>query len=398
MANPSRRGQSGSEVSSQMQGANQTPFANTHFILPYGLRFQQAVGQSTITNVSASGGTVTYTAANNYSAGHQVSIYNVDPVAYNLQNVTVASATSTQFTVTNAATGTYVSGGVVQKTGTTAVTIPAGITFVYAICVGGGGGASGGGGGAGGVAWGWTLANPSSFIGSGGTNAPTAGGYTRYGNVIAGGGGLGGAAGSNNAILGAGGGGGGNENSGGAAGGNYWGIPGGISGQGNNVGLQNGSIGSGGGGGRGGDYSYSSASVVSSPLGYKVGNGGNGISGGGGGLSTSYYSPTGSLQIAGNGGSGLVGGGGGQAFSSTGSRTGGNGGNGINILTGVVTTGGTGSVGTGANGAGGGGAGIAGNGSTPSGSIGGLGGYGGGGGGAGTSSTSGGAGLIYLFY
>ena len=398
MANPSRRGQSGSEVSSQMQGADYTPFANTHFVLPYGLRFQQAVGQSTITNVSGNGTTVTYTAANNYSAGHQVSIYGVNPVAYNLQNVTVASATSTQFTVTNAATGTYVSGGVVQKTGTTAVTIPAGITFVYAICVGGGGGAAGGGGGAGGVAWGWTLANSSSFIGSGGTNFPTAGGYTRYGNVIAGGGGLGGAAGSNSGILGAGGGGGGNENSGGAAGSNYLGIPGGLSGQGNNVGLQNGGIGSGGGGGRGGDYSYSSASVVSSPLGYKVGNGGNGISGGGGGLSTSFSAPTGSLQIAGNGGSGLVGGGGGQAFSSTGSRTGGNGGNGINILTGVVTTGGTGSVGTGANGAGGGGAGIAGNGSTPSGSIGGLGGYGGGGGGAGSSNTSGGAGLIYLFY
>jgi hypothetical protein len=210
MANPSSRGQSGSEVSGQTKSSNQTPWANTHFILPYGLRFQQAVGQSTITNISGNGTTVTYTAANNYSAGHQVSIYDVKPNAYNLQNVTVASASSTQFTVTNAATGTYVSGGVVQKTGTTAVTIPNGITFVYAVVVGGGGGGSNGtlstngGGGAGGVAWGWTIANSSSFIGAGGVFA-AAGGYTRYGNIIAGGG----ATGNNNGILGSGSGGGG---------------------------------------------------------------------------------------------------------------------------------------------------------------------------------------------
>ena len=111
MANPTRRGSSGEPVRNSMQGGNYTPWTNTHFVLPYGLRLQQKVGMVDITNVSASSGTVTYTAANSYSAGNTVSIYGVNPVAYNLQNVTIASASSTQFTVTNAATGTYVSGG-----------------------------------------------------------------------------------------------------------------------------------------------------------------------------------------------------------------------------------------------------------------------------------------------
>jgi hypothetical protein len=351
MPNPIRRGQSGSEISGQTQSSNQTPWSNTHFILPYGLRFQQAVGQSTITNISGNGTTVTYTAANNYSAGHQVSIYNVNPNAYNLQNVTVASTSSTQFTVTNSATGTYVSGGVVQKTGTTAVTIPAGITFVYAICVGGGGGeptnqAQGGGGG-GGVAWGWTLANSSSFIGAGGLNQTnaTSGGYTRYGNIIAGGGGA-----STSGVPFLGGGGiGGPNNSAGAT--NYWGIPGG--------GINTSGSGAGGG----------SNSSVNGTAGN---NGASGISGGGGGNSAF----AGVLaNVGGNGGNGLTGGGGGRAFNSTLSNTNGVGGKGFNILTGVVTT-------NTANGTAGGG--IAGN---ASGFTGGLGG-----------GAHGGAGVIYLFY
>jgi hypothetical protein len=360
MANPSRRGQSGSEVSSQMQGADYTPFANTHFVLPYGLRFQQAVGQSTITNVVDAGATVVYTANNNFSAGHQVSIYGIDPVAYNLQNATILSATSTTFTITSAATGTYVSGGVVQKTGTTAVTIPAGITFVYAICVGGGGSSyeSFAAGGAGGVAWGWTIASPSSFIGAGGPN--TRGGYTRYGNIIAGGGGS-----YSDTPNGPGGGGGYSVGTT-----NYWGIP---------AGAAAGNAGSSG--------SISTA-----------GNGGSGISGGGGGYATLSGSQT---NTGGNGGSGLIGGGGGSATGTTGTRIGGSGGNGINILTGVATTGGTGTTGTNTNGAGGGGAGIAGNGSNASGVTGGNGGLGGGAGGSagiGGGSTTGGVGLIYLFY
>lgn len=66
---------------------------------------------SSITNVSGTGTVVTYTANNTFSAGDIVSISAVNPVAYNLLNVQIATASSTQFTVSNAATGSYVSGG-----------------------------------------------------------------------------------------------------------------------------------------------------------------------------------------------------------------------------------------------------------------------------------------------
>ena len=76
-----------------------------------------------------------------------------------------------------------------------AVTIPAGIPFVYVIMTGGGGGSNttGTGGGGGGVSWGWTLANSICIVGAGGA-AITIGGYTRYGHIIAGGGGYAGLA------------------------------------------------------------------------------------------------------------------------------------------------------------------------------------------------------------
>ena len=38
MANPNRRGQVGSEVSTGMQGADYTPFANTSIVNPYGFK------------------------------------------------------------------------------------------------------------------------------------------------------------------------------------------------------------------------------------------------------------------------------------------------------------------------------------------------------------------------
>lgn len=82
--------------------------------------FAQKSASATITNVTASAGTVTYTAANTFVAGTTVSITGVSPTAYNLQNVTIATASSTQFTVTNAATGTYVSGGTAVGLGTAA--------------------------------------------------------------------------------------------------------------------------------------------------------------------------------------------------------------------------------------------------------------------------------------
>jgi len=375
MANPNRRGQAGDPVSTGMQGASYTPFANTHFILPYGLRLQQKVGMVDITNVVDAGATVVYTANNNYSTGNIVSIYGVDPVAYNLQNATVLSATSTDFTITNAATGTYVSGGVAQRTGEQNVTIPAGINFVYVIMTGGGEAGERAqittGGGSGGVSWGWTVPSPTCIIGAGGTTSGLDGGFSRYGNVIAGGGG-------GTATLGSGGG------AGVSGATNYWGIPGGV----NGATRLNGQSGSGAGGGGG-----------TATLNTSGGNGGSGISGGAGGSASVTGSGT---MTGGNGGSGLVGGGGGGAGGNTGTRTGGNGGNGINILTGAVTTGGTGTVGTSANGGGGGGGGMAGNGTNAVTTTGGAGGLGGGGGGGGPTSSdqggSGGAGILYLFY
>lgn len=73
---------------------------------------------SKITNISSNGTTVTYTSPNNFSAGNIISIYGNNPSSYNLSNVAVASATSNQFTVTNAASGTFVSGGEAFKTET----------------------------------------------------------------------------------------------------------------------------------------------------------------------------------------------------------------------------------------------------------------------------------------
>lgn len=65
-----------------------------------------------ITNVTGNGTTVTYTAANSFSAGQIVSVDQVIPYIYNLQDVVIATASATQFTVSNAATGNYISGGV----------------------------------------------------------------------------------------------------------------------------------------------------------------------------------------------------------------------------------------------------------------------------------------------
>ncbi len=65
-----------------------------------------------ITNVTANGTTVTYTAVNGFTAGQTVSIDGVQPYIYNLQNVTVNTASTSQFTVTNGATGIYINGGI----------------------------------------------------------------------------------------------------------------------------------------------------------------------------------------------------------------------------------------------------------------------------------------------
>ena len=69
-----------------------------------------------VTNVTGSGTVVTYTVGDitAFVAGRTVTITGVSPAAYNLTNATIATVntTNSQFTVNNAATGTYVSGGV----------------------------------------------------------------------------------------------------------------------------------------------------------------------------------------------------------------------------------------------------------------------------------------------
>jgi hypothetical protein len=79
---------------------------------------------TTITNITANGTTVTVTAVNAFTVGQLVSITGVIPSQYNFTNVAIASRNATQFTVTNTATGTYISGGVayvpVNLTGCTA--------------------------------------------------------------------------------------------------------------------------------------------------------------------------------------------------------------------------------------------------------------------------------------
>lgn len=71
---------------------------------------------ATITNVVAAGGGVTFTAANNFKIGQLVTITGMTPSAYNLTNQTITDATSTFFTITNGATGTFVSGGTATST------------------------------------------------------------------------------------------------------------------------------------------------------------------------------------------------------------------------------------------------------------------------------------------
>lgn len=100
-----------------------------------------------ITNISGNGTTVTFTAVNGFTAGQTVSIDGVTPPIYNLQNATVATASGSQFTVTNGATGTYISGGIattaVNLTGATAAlqlrSLPSSSDAVLSLATGGNG-------------------------------------------------------------------------------------------------------------------------------------------------------------------------------------------------------------------------------------------------------------------
>jgi hypothetical protein len=70
------------------------------------LQYQTAV----VTAASASAGVVTYTAANSFQAGQTVTITGLSTSAFNLTSVIIGTVSTTQFTVTNGATGTAVTG------------------------------------------------------------------------------------------------------------------------------------------------------------------------------------------------------------------------------------------------------------------------------------------------
>jgi hypothetical protein len=70
---------------------------------------------ATVTDITATGTAVTYTAANNYVVGQPVTITGATPATYNLTNAVITAATATSFTVASSVTGTYVSGGFVRK-------------------------------------------------------------------------------------------------------------------------------------------------------------------------------------------------------------------------------------------------------------------------------------------
>jgi len=366
MANPIKRGESGSQVSSWNPTSSSTSTSGLiSTIVPYGLTLQRTITQTyrteMISNMSATATVLTVTCQHSFFVGQRVTISGATPSVYNITGtiatvVQIGIGYNNSFTINTTATngaGTYTGGGTVSS-GSLDIPVP----WVYAIIAGAGGSSGGGGspsylagGGAGGIAWGWTVASPSCIVGLGaGGGSGNNSNYTRYGNIIAGGGtGYAGAG-----FLGSAGGG---SSTGGGT--NYWGMPGGTT-------LQPGA-------GAGGGFNTNIAGVAPS--------GANGISGGGGGTN---YTTTGN-SIGGNGGSGLAGGAGGASLSATtGTRSGGSGGNGYNIATGQVTLGG-GPQGNN----GGGGGGIGGN------AVGSTGGLGGGGGGSG---GFGGNGIIYLYW
>ena len=88
------------------------------------------ISTATITAATRNGTTITYTAVNNFYAGQTVTVTGVISTGntggtagsgFNLTSAIVATATSTQFTVTNALSDTYTSGGVATSANNNAV-------------------------------------------------------------------------------------------------------------------------------------------------------------------------------------------------------------------------------------------------------------------------------------
>jgi len=73
------------------------------------------IRSANITNAVGNGTSIVYTADNNFTKGQTIKITNISPSQYNLSSAIVDSASSTQFTVLNSATGSYTSGGYVSS-------------------------------------------------------------------------------------------------------------------------------------------------------------------------------------------------------------------------------------------------------------------------------------------
>jgi hypothetical protein len=69
-----------------------------------------------VTAVSGDGTTITYTAVNTFNVGDVIDVTGSDISGYNVTDATVATASATQFTVTNSATGTNTSTNVIAFT------------------------------------------------------------------------------------------------------------------------------------------------------------------------------------------------------------------------------------------------------------------------------------------
>jgi len=102
------------------------------------LQIADAQAAATITGATATGGTATFTAVNSFVVGQTVTIASVTGGSYNKANVTVASASGTQFTVVDSAlTGTYTSGGTATPLGTLTSDATNGLQVTVSSCTGG---------------------------------------------------------------------------------------------------------------------------------------------------------------------------------------------------------------------------------------------------------------------
>jgi hypothetical protein len=84
--------------------------------------YSPAAGNYIVTAASGDGTTVTYTSFNFLNAGDTVNVTGLTTSAFNLSSATVAAATRQGFTVTNAATGTAVTGAYAKVQVTSALT------------------------------------------------------------------------------------------------------------------------------------------------------------------------------------------------------------------------------------------------------------------------------------